>query len=230
VNQADPNQFNTRWETDIYAQGRQINRYPYPAFIGPFLFLFGRAPDRGKINVLEVGCGAGNNIWFFAREGFATHGIEGSASALAFAGDRLTAEGLTADLRHGNIQSLPFGDETMDFILDRGSITHNTRPAIEATIDEVRRVLKPGGAFFSQMFTTDHRDMKFARDFADGSASDFSGGYFAGIGRTFFASRANLDQLFGSKFEIQSIERESHENALTGHVSAVWNIMMRKAG
>jgi hypothetical protein len=72
--------------------------------------------------------------------------------------------------------------------------------------------------------------MKFARDFADGSASDFSGGYFAGIGRTFFASRANLDQLFGSKFEIQSIERESHENALTGHVSAVWNIMMRKAG
>ncbi|MGA9216171.1 MAG: hypothetical protein WBG11_11515 [Methylocella sp.] len=72
--------------------------------------------------------------------------------------------------------------------------------------------------------------MKFASDFADGSTSDFSGGYFAGIGRTFFASRANLDQLFGSKFEIQSIERESHENALTEHVSAVWNIMMRKAG
>ena len=142
----------------------------------------------------------------------------------------MTAEGLTADLRHGNIQSLPFGDETMDFILDRGSITHNTRPSIEATIDGVRRVLKPGGTFFSQMFTTDHRDMKFARDFADGSASDFAGGYFAGIGRTFFASRANLDQLFSSKFEIQSIERESHENALTGHVSAVWNIMMRKTG
>ena len=134
-----------RWETDIYAHGRQLNRYPYPAFIGPFLLLFGRAPDRGKINVLEVGCGAGNNIWFFAREGFATHGIEGSASALGYAGDRLTAEGLTADLRHGNIQSLPFGDETMDFILDRGSITHNTRPAIEDTIDEARRVLKPGG-------------------------------------------------------------------------------------
>jgi ubiquinone/menaquinone biosynthesis C-methylase UbiE len=107
----------------------------------------------------------------------------------------LTAEGLTADLRHGTIQRLPFGDETMDFVLDRGSITHNTRPVIEATIDEVRRVLKPGGAFFSQMFTTDHKDMKFARDFADRSASDFSGGYFAGIGRTFFASRANLDQL-----------------------------------
>ncbi|MFZ0494857.1 MAG: hypothetical protein WBD78_13080 [Methylocella sp.] len=94
----------------------------------------------------------------------------------------------------------------------------------------MRRVLNLGIVFFSQMFTTDHGDMKFASDFADGSTSDFSGGYFAGIGRTFFASRANLDQLFGSKFEIQSIERESHENALTEHVSAVWNIMMRKAG
>jgi hypothetical protein len=48
VNQAEANQFNTRWETDISAHGRQLNRYPYPAFIGPFLLLFGRAPDRGK--------------------------------------------------------------------------------------------------------------------------------------------------------------------------------------
>ncbi len=63
MNQAEADQFNTRWESDIYAQGRQINRYPYPAYIGPFLVLFGRAPDRTKIDVLEVGCGAGNNIW-----------------------------------------------------------------------------------------------------------------------------------------------------------------------
>jgi hypothetical protein len=28
VNQAEANQFNTRWETDIYAHGRQLNRYP----------------------------------------------------------------------------------------------------------------------------------------------------------------------------------------------------------
>ena len=115
MNKAEANQFNTRWETDIYAQGRQINRYPFPAYIGPFLMLFGGAPDRGKINVLEVGCGAGNNIWFFAREGFATHGIEGSATALAYAGDRLTAEGLTADLRHGNIAEVV--EQTVDQLL-----------------------------------------------------------------------------------------------------------------
>ncbi|MGB6175326.1 MAG: transposase [Methylocella sp.] len=65
---------------------------------------------------LEAGCGASSNILFPAREGFATHGIEGSASALAYAGDRLTAERLTADLHYGNFQSLPFGGESMGFI------------------------------------------------------------------------------------------------------------------
>jgi SAM-dependent methyltransferase len=225
----EAHQFNARWEADVYAHGRQMNRYPFPAYIGPFLSLFGRAPDRSQIKVLEVGCGAGNNIWLFAREGFSTHGIEGSASALAYAQDRLAAEGLSADLRRGDFQHLPYADGSMDFVLDRGSITHNTRPVIEATLAEVHRVLKPNGAFFSQMFTNNHTDLRFAREFSDGSAPEFTAGYFAGIGRTFFATRADLDALFGARFELQSIERESHENMLTGDVSAVWNVLMRKS-
>ena len=226
----DASAFNARWEKDVYAQGRQINRYPFPIFIGPFLGLYGRAPDRSAIEVLEIGCGAGNNVWFFAREGFTTHAIDGSASALAYAQDRLAGESLKADLRQGDFQSLPFADNSMDFILDRCSITHNTRPAIHATIAEARRVLKPGGAFFSQMFASDHSDLTFARDFLDGSASDFSDSNFAGIGRTFFASRADLDEFFAKSFEVKWIEHEIHENVLTGHVGALWNVLMRKAG
>ena len=220
--------FNARWESDVYAQGRQINRYPFPAFIGPFLSIYGRAPDRSKVNVLDIGSGAGNNVWFFAREGFATHAIEGSATALAYARERLKTEGVSADLRQGDFQALPFEAASMDFVLDRASAAHNTRTAIEATLDEVRRVLKPGGAFFSQMFTTAHSDLAFARDLADGSAADFSAGYFAAIGRTFFASRDDLDALFAARFEIKSIERETNQNMLTGHVSEVWNVLMLK--
>jgi SAM-dependent methyltransferase len=229
MSQADTDKFNAHWETDIYARGRQINRYPFPVFIGPVMSMFGGAPDRGRVEVLEIGCGAGNNIWFFAREGFSIHGIDGSESALAHARRRLAAEGLTADLRRGDFQNLPFDDESMDFVLDRAAMTHNTRPVVEATIAEVSRVLKPGGVFFSQIFTTDHSDIKFARDYADNSASDFTDGYFAGIGRTFFADRSDLDRLFGAKFAIRSIEREVLEDMLNAHISAVWNVLMQKA-
>jgi len=222
--------FNPRWEEEIYARGRQLNRYPFPCFIGPFFGLFGRVPDRSRIEVCEVGCGAGNNVWFFAREGYATHGIDGSASALAYARTRLAAEGLAADLRQGDFQELPWSDATFDFVLDRGSITHNAKSAVIATIDAVSRVLKSEGWFFSQMYSTDHSDRKFARDYQDGSAADFSEGYFAGIGRTFFASRSDLDDLFAPRFEIRSIYLETFESALTSHVDAMWNVLMKKRG
>jgi len=222
------NQFNARWESDVYAQGRQMNRYPFTAYIGPFMSLYGRSPDRRKINVLEIGSGAGNNVWFFAREGYATHAIEGSASAVASTLKRLASEGCSADVRQGDFQKLPYADASMDFVLDRGAVTHNTRAVVEATLVEVARVLKPGGAFFSQMFTTDHTDLKFARDYADGSAADFSDGYFAGIGRTFFASRADVDALFTRHFKIVSLDREIIETMSSGHVSAMWNVLSQK--
>jgi ubiquinone/menaquinone biosynthesis C-methylase UbiE len=228
MTKVEADKFNSRWETDVYAQGRHINRYPFPVFIGPFMSLFGGVTDRKAVKVIEIGCGAGNNVWFFAREGFSIHGIEGSASALSYARERLTAEGLTADLHLGDFRNIPFADASMDFALDRAAITHNTRLVVEASIAEVWRVLKPGGAFFSQMYA-DHSDKKFARDFANGSASDFSEGYFARIGRTFFADRSDIAQLFGKEFEIVSIEREGHEDALTGHGRAWWNVLARKA-
>ena len=222
--------FNARWESDVYAEGRQMNRYPFPCYIGPFFGHFGRVADRKSVEVLEIGCGAGNNIWFFAREGFSIHGIEGSASALAYARKRLDSEELKADLREGDFQHLPYGDASMDFVLDRGSITHNRRAVVEATLDEARRVLKPGGLFYSQMFTTGHTDLQFGTALGDGSAEVFTEGYFAGIGLTFFASRADIDTLFGSRFELLSVEIESLENVLTGHKSTVWNVLGRKNG
>ncbi len=220
--------FNARWETDVYAQSQQINRYPFPVFIGRFLSQFGRVADRKAIKVLEVGSGAGNNLWFFCREGYDTYAIEGAQSAVAYARRRLEAEGFDADIRQGDFQRLPFADSSMDFVLDRAAITHNTRPTIEVVLDEIRRVLRPGGHFFSQMFSTEHSDLRFADDYADGSAAAFSDGYFTRIGRTFFAHRADVDRLYGSRFEVLTLELESHENVLGNQRSVVWNVWMRK--
>jgi hypothetical protein len=56
------------WE-ELRAQGRNICHYPFDVVVS-FLFRWGtKSRPRSKTKVLEVGCGAGNNLWFAAREG-----------------------------------------------------------------------------------------------------------------------------------------------------------------
>jgi hypothetical protein len=61
--------FDPVWD-EIYGQGRHFNHYPYDAVVS---FVFNNRPGdrpRDQVRVLEVACGAGNNLWFAAREGF----------------------------------------------------------------------------------------------------------------------------------------------------------------
>src|SRR5262245_57036654 len=77
------------WENTVYGQGRHLNRYPHHAVVSFVFRQFGQAPDRRSVRICELGCGAGNNVWFAAREGFTVAGIDGSASAIEHARQRL---------------------------------------------------------------------------------------------------------------------------------------------
>ena len=105
--------FNPIWEKEIYGQGRQLGRYPYDAVVS---FVFRYAPrdrERSAVRILEIGCGAGNNLWFAAREGFSVTGIDGSATAIDYARKRFAEEGLSGDLRVGDFTALPFEDNEL---------------------------------------------------------------------------------------------------------------------
>ena len=54
-------------------------------FLGRTYF---NVPHEGRknINILEVGCGSGANLWAIAREGFSAHGLELSQSGVALCG------------------------------------------------------------------------------------------------------------------------------------------------
>ena len=59
-------------------------RYPNEwliQFLASRYFRFSEV-DRKSIRVLEVGCGSGANLWVMAKEGFSTHGMDGSAKRL----------------------------------------------------------------------------------------------------------------------------------------------------
>ncbi len=105
--------------------------------------------DRTAVPILEVGCGSGANLWMIAREGFAAHGLDISAEGLALCYEMLAGWGVTAGLHHGNMTALPFPDASMAAIVDVFSAYCLDEAASESFLDEVARVLRPGGRFFT---------------------------------------------------------------------------------
>ena len=62
--------------------------------------------------VLDVGCGVGVFLRLVAERGGEAHGIDASEDLIAFAGARLPG----ADLRVGDMENLPWDDDTFDLV------------------------------------------------------------------------------------------------------------------
>jgi ubiquinone/menaquinone biosynthesis C-methylase UbiE len=62
--------------------------------------------------VLDVGCGAGAVLRLVAGRGCVPHGIDAAEALIAFARTRLP----NADLRVGEMEDLPWGDDGFDLV------------------------------------------------------------------------------------------------------------------
>ena len=101
--------------------------------------------------VLEVGVGGGSDFLRFARAGADLTGVDLTAAAVDMVRRRLTEEGLSADVRQGNGESLPFDDGSFDLVYSYGVLHHSADPV--AAFREVFRVLKPGGEFRGMVYS-----------------------------------------------------------------------------
>ena len=106
---------------------------------------------RGKA-VLEVGCGAAVDLARFAKGGAVCTGVDLAQSAIALAKANFEQQGLQADLRVANGEALPFPDNSFDLVYAHGVVQYTADP--QALVNEVRRVLKPGGLVFVQTHQT----------------------------------------------------------------------------
>jgi SAM-dependent methyltransferase len=104
---------------------------------------------RGKA-VLEVGCGAAVDLARFANGGAVCTGIDLAASAIELARTNFQQQRLQADLRVANGEALPFPNDTFDLVYAHGVVQYTADP--QRLVDEVRRVLKPGGEAIFQVY------------------------------------------------------------------------------
>ncbi|MFA9426235.1 class I SAM-dependent methyltransferase [Natronorubrum sp. A-ect3] len=112
------------------------------------------APHRNYLvtdlsgSVLELGCGTGDMFPFVADTATSAieyHAIEPDPHMRTRAARTARDLGLGVTLRDARAESLPYPDDSFDVVL--ASVVFCTIQDPDAAIDEVARVLKPGGEF-----------------------------------------------------------------------------------
>ena len=100
-------------------------------------FLSGQKPTK----MLEVGCGDGTMLNLLVASGIDARGVDASSSGI----ERCAAAGLRARCLDVSVDGLPFGDDEFDMVVSLETLEHLMNPYY--ALQEVRRVLSPGGRF-----------------------------------------------------------------------------------
>jgi SAM-dependent methyltransferase len=95
--------------------------------------------------VLDLGCGSGYHLPFFAREATEVVGVEPHPPLVARARDRV-ADLPRARVLHGRAQAVPLEDASVDIVHARWAYFFGA--GCEPGLAEVERVLAPGGTAF----------------------------------------------------------------------------------
>jgi ubiquinone/menaquinone biosynthesis C-methylase UbiE len=94
--------------------------------------------------VLELAPGPGFCAIEIARTGnYDVTGLDISESFVRIARDNAAAAGVAVDFRHANASQMPFPDASFDFIVCTAAFKNFSDPV--GALDEIHRVLKPGG-------------------------------------------------------------------------------------
>jgi SAM-dependent methyltransferase len=194
------------WEEIFRSKG--WGKYPPEHVVRFVARAFSGVRDRSSIRLLEIGCGPGANIWFMAREGYSVCGIDGSATAIARARQRLTDEGLMADLQIGDYAQLPWPDSTFDGAIENVSLYCNPSAAIELALNEVHRVLRPGGPFLSSFFSDRTWGYGTGNMIERDGFVNLREGPLAGAGFCLFLNRGRVSKVFHA-FTDLAVERVS---------------------
>lgn len=98
-----------------------------------------------NFDVLEIGCGLGTDGLQFRRNNARYVGVDLTPTAIEMTKEHFRLFGFQGKFLVVNAEKLPFTDNTFDHIYSFGVIHHS--PNTEAIVQEMHRVLRPGGSF-----------------------------------------------------------------------------------
>lgn len=156
------------------------------------------APYCAGLRVLDVACGVGYGSVILCEAGAA------SVVAVDLAFDAIAANGEARQplFTNANACKLPFGDETFDVVVSFETIEHVPDP--ESLLQEIRRVLKPGGICIC---SSPNRDFK-----------PFTGNKEENPYHISEMTFAEFDQLFTKYFSVTERFSQTHSESYIRHL------------
>jgi ubiquinone/menaquinone biosynthesis C-methylase UbiE len=136
-------------DPEIAAAFEWVSRTPQMRWIRHFVISQAlMLKDHGK--AVDLGCGTGQLVMEMAQKapGLQMTGIDLSEKMLGDARRSTKRIGLEdrVDFRLGNVEEIPFPDQSLDLVISTASLHHWTYPV--KVLNEIDRVLKPGGAYY----------------------------------------------------------------------------------
>jgi len=101
-------------------------------------------------DVLEIGVGLGSDHHLLATGGNRMTALDLSREHLRLTNKHLRHEGFGSRLVHGDMENMPFSDESFDVIYSFGVLHHTD--SMEQAAREIWRVLRPGGKIIISVY------------------------------------------------------------------------------
>lgn len=171
--------------------------------------------------VLDLGCGVGRHALHLARLGFEVEAVDLAEAGVEELRRAAAEDGLTVSAATAPMNELPFADAAFDYVLSFNVIYHGDESIVRATLDEIRRVLRPGGVYQGTMLSKRHVKCGLGTEVAPNTfvlVDDEDRGH-----PHYYCNARELVGLF-SGFEPLSIVDRSHSSPNTWH----WHIVAER--
>ncbi|WP_406660438.1 class I SAM-dependent methyltransferase [Methanolobus sp. ZRKC3] len=159
--------------------------------------------------LLDAGCGNGRYSLPLSRK-YDVVGIDVSANAISKAQTYIKKSGHDALLLVSTITDLPFSENSFDAVICYGVLQHLLEHERKQTVDEFRRVLKPGALLFFEAFGVE--DMRYGGEELEKDTFVRKGGIIY-----HYFSEKELRSLF-SEFETVKLENIRVEKRFKGEL------------
>lgn len=111
-------------------------------------FLAERWQSKGLTNFLDLGCGLGRHSVYMAQKGFDVTAADLADYSISYLNERAAKENLNIKTALCDMLRLPFENSSFDCIIAYNVIYHTDTQGVVKALNEINRVLRPGGELF----------------------------------------------------------------------------------
>jgi len=156
-----------------------------------------------EMKILDAGCGEGRNCVYFLNEGYQIFGVDSNPIATQMA--RIYAQTIQQDydifrFQTSVVENMPFHQGAFDAVISSAVLHFAQNETIFLKmVEDMMRVLKPGGIFFLRMTTSEGGMVEKSPDLGDGV-------YLLPDGSERFLLTDDLEKEIVSKYKLKYLE------------------------